>query len=220
MLFASSLSSFCVHFKVKFFFKNIIYLFLMISFFIGTLKVLLLEDQMSERSYLAEMAGLSMECRMDDNAGFTLRVFGFADKAPRLLLEALSCLGNQHHGQTNSTSPQSSNALSSTSTAASSSLSSSSGHKSSLLSAQRFSALKEQLARRYRNSNLKPAKHASRLRLALLLPNTFSPAEKLAALMGTTADQDQDQKLNYGDKNENNYLLSPPLTSSGLLHHT
>jgi hypothetical protein len=162
-------------------------------------KVLLLEDQMSERSYLAEMAGLSLECRMDDNAGFTLRVFGFADKAPRLLLEALTCLGNLHHGQATTTTTPSDGAS-----------------KNSLLSAQRFSALKEQLARRYRNGNLKPAKHASRLRLALLLPNTFSPTEKLEALMGSSFNQQQG--AGEGDDNIRKYpcrkMFFFPLPSS------
>ena len=119
------------------------------------LTALLLTDAMSERSYLAEMAGLSFSASADDGGGLTLHVHGFSHKAPALLAEAVACLlGLARAGS---------------------------------VLPKRFASAREQLARRYRNAWLKPARHATALRLGLLLPAAYLPAARAAALLGTSA---------------------------------
>jgi hypothetical protein len=94
-------------------------------------------------SDLASMAGLEFECRSDEGGGVTIRCWGFAEKTPLLLTEALKTLISL---MTVSTSTSST----STSTPA------------VTMSPKRFEACKELVGKRYLNGFLKVVRNDTR----------------------------------------------------------
>ena len=130
--------------------------------------------------------GLAFSCEAEEGGGaLTLRVGGFADKAPLLLAEALAALlalparlraAGGTPGASRAGAGTETGAGSGTDTGARAGQGAGLGKETAL----RFAACREQLWRRYANAHLKPSSAATGLRLAALLPGTALPAAKVA----------------------------------------
>lgn len=115
----------------------------------------LLDDALCEEAYLADVAGLSVDAWPEGSAGIEVRVEGFSHRLPELSGAAFAALGRLAGG------------------------SGEKGKKFDFASA--FGRAREALAREYRNSHVKPERHATHLRLACL-KRLWSPLEVARAL--------------------------------------
>jgi len=121
----------------------------------------LLDDALCEEAYLADVAGLSVDAWPEGCAGMEVRVEGFSHKLPELSGAAFAALGRL-------SSP-------------SSSASAGSEKRKKFDFESAFGRARESLAREYRNSHVKPERHATHLRLACL-KRLWRPLEIAEAL--------------------------------------
>ena len=126
----------------------------------------LLDDALCEEAYLADVAGLSVDAWPEGCAGTEVRVEGFSHRLPELSAAAFAALGRL-------SSPGGSGA-------------NRKRKKFDFTSA--FGRARESLAREYRNSHVKPERHASHLRLACL-KRMWRPLEVAEALEELTPEE-------------------------------
>ena len=126
----------------------------------------LLDDALCEEAYLADVAGLSVDAWPEGGAGIEVRVEGFSHRLPELSRAAFAALGRLSSGDGDGDGGGG-------------------GGKGKGRQwfdfASAFGRAREALAREYRNSHVKPERHATHLRLACL-KRLWAPLEVARAL--------------------------------------
>ena len=128
----------------------------------------LLDDALCEEAYLADVAGLSVDAWPEGCAGMEVRVEGFSHRLPELSAAAFSALGRLSSGGGGG---------------GGSATGGGGGPSKKFDFSSAFGRAREALAREYRNSHVRPERHAAHLRLACL-KRLWAPLEVAEALEG------------------------------------